>query len=136
MRFDTKIAVIVRTDLADWQKLNVTAFVCSGLAHATGEIVGKPYEDASGNTYLPMFREPVVVYAADAPALTRTHTRALSRGLTAALYTEDLFRTDNEDDNRATVRAVEAHELNLVGLAVYGPRNAVDKVTKGLKLHG
>ncbi|MET8181940.1 DUF2000 domain-containing protein [Streptomyces sp. NPDC005336] len=136
MRFDTKIAVIVRTDLADWQKLNVTAFLSSGLAHATDEIVGKPYEDASGNAYLPMFREPVVVYAADAPALTRTHTRILSRGLTAALYTEELFGTDNEDDNRATVRAVEAHELNLVGLAVYGPRNAVDKVTKGLKLHG
>ncbi|MET7904739.1 DUF2000 domain-containing protein [Streptomyces sp. NPDC005355] len=136
MRFDTKIAVIVRTDLADWQKLNVTAFLSSGLAHATDEIVGKPYEDASGNAYLPMFREPVVVYAADAPALTRTHTRILSRGLTAALYTEELFGTDHEDDNRATVRAVEAHELNLVGLAVYGPRNAVDKVTKGLKLHG
>ncbi|MFE2031477.1 DUF2000 family protein, partial [Streptomyces hygroscopicus] len=31
----TKIAIIVRTDLADWQKLNVTAFLASGLAHAT-----------------------------------------------------------------------------------------------------
>ncbi|MBL1100197.1 DUF2000 domain-containing protein [Streptomyces coffeae] len=136
MRFDTKIAVIVRDDLADWQKLNVTAFLSSGLAHATDEMVGKAYEDASGNTYLPMFREPVVVYAADSPALTRTHTRALSRGLTTALYTEELFTTDNEDDNRATVRAVAADDLRLVGLAVYGPRNAVDKVTKALKLHG
>ncbi|MFJ1994050.1 DUF2000 family protein [Streptomyces asiaticus] len=135
MRFDTKIAVIVRTDLADWQKLNVTAFLSSGLAHASDEIVGKPYEDASGNVYLPMFREPVLVYAADA-ALTRTHARALSRDLPMSLYTEDLFATDNEDDNRATVRAVDADALNLVGLAVYGPRGQVDKVTKGLRLHG
>ncbi|AGP58208.1 DUF2000 domain-containing protein [Streptomyces rapamycinicus] len=136
MRFDTKIAVIVRSDLADWQKLNVTAFLSSGLAHASDEIVGKPYEDASGNVYLPMFREPVLVYTADTPALTRTHARALSRDLTMSLYTEDLFATDNEDDNRATVRAVEADALNLVGLAVYGPRGQVDKVTKGLALHG
>ncbi|OPF79653.1 hypothetical protein VT50_0215455 [Streptomyces antioxidans] len=136
MRFDTKIAVIIRTDLADWQKLNVTAFLSSGLAHATDEIVGKPYEDASGNRYLPMFREPVLVYAADAAALTRTHARALTRGLPMALYTEELFTTDNEDDNRATVRAVEADQLSLVGLAVYGPRSQVDKVTKGLRLHG
>ncbi|MFE2676054.1 DUF2000 family protein [Streptomyces hygroscopicus] len=136
MRFDTKIAVIVRTDLADWQKLNVTAFLASGLAHATDEIVGKPYEDASGNTYLPMFREPVLVHGADAPALARARARALSRALPTALFTEDLFRTGNEDDNRAAVRAVEADALNLVGLGIYGPRSQVDKVTKGLKLHG
>ncbi|WP_062012912.1 DUF2000 domain-containing protein [Streptomyces hygroscopicus] len=136
MRFDTKIAVIVRTDLADWQKLNVTAFLASGLAHATDEIVGKPYEDASGNAYLPMFREPVLVHGADAPALVRARARALARSLPTALFTEDLFRTGNEDDNRAAVRAVEADALNLVGLGVYGPRSQVDKVTKGLKLHG
>ncbi|MEU5270539.1 DUF2000 domain-containing protein [Streptomyces hygroscopicus] len=136
MRFDTKIAVIVRTDLADWQKLNVTAFLASGLAHATSEIVGKPYEDASGNTYLPMFREPVLVHGADAPALAHARARALSRSLPTALFTEDLFRTGNEDDNRAAVRAVEADALNLVGLGIYGPRSQVDKVTKGLKLHG
>ncbi|MCD9590430.1 DUF2000 domain-containing protein [Streptomyces sp. 8ZJF_21] len=136
MRFDTKIAVIVRTDLADWQKLNVTAFLSSGVAHATDEIVGKPYEDATGNAYLPMFREPVLVYAADAPALSRTHARGLSRGLPMALYTHELFGTNNEDDNRAAVRAVAADALDLVGLAVYGPRNQVDKVTRGLRLHG
>ncbi|GHJ28771.1 hypothetical protein TPA0910_32040 [Streptomyces hygroscopicus subsp. sporocinereus] len=143
MRFATKIAVIVRTDLADWQKLNVTAFLASGLAHATdeivgntSEIVGKPYEDASGNTYLPMFREPVLVHGADAPALARARARALARSLPTALFTEDLFRTGNEDDNRAAVRAVEADALNLVGLGIYGPRSQVDKVTKGLKLHG
>jgi hypothetical protein len=29
MRFDTKIAIAVREDLATWQKLNVTAFLAS-----------------------------------------------------------------------------------------------------------
>ncbi|MEU1806839.1 DUF2000 domain-containing protein [Streptomyces sp. NPDC019937] len=135
MRFDTKIAVIVRDDLADWQKLNVTAFLSSGLSRATDDIVGKPYEDASGNTYLPMFREPVVVYAADTPGLFRAHTRALSRCLPTALFTEELFGTDNEDDNRAAIRTIEAPDLNLVGLALYGPRDQVDKVTRGLRPH-
>ena len=32
MRFDTKIAIAVRSDLAVWQKLNVTAFLASGIA--------------------------------------------------------------------------------------------------------
>jgi hypothetical protein len=37
--------------------------------------------------------------------------------------------------NRAAVLAVAAEEMSLVGLAVHGPRNAVDKILKGLPLH-
>jgi hypothetical protein len=135
MRFPTKVVIVVREDLAGWQKLNVTAFLASGIAHASTDIMGQPYEDGSGNTYLSMLREPVLVYAADAAGLTRTHERALRRGLPTALYTEDLFATGNDDDNRAAVRAVTVDKLALVGLGIYGPRNDVDKVAKGLALH-
>ena len=62
MRFDTKIAVAVRSDLETWQKLNVTAFLASGVAAGVAEVAGKPYEDGSGNRYLEMFRQPVLVY--------------------------------------------------------------------------
>jgi hypothetical protein len=47
----------------------------------------------------------------------------------------DMFTTGNDDDNRAVVRAVPAGALSFAGLAVYGPRNAVDKVFKGATLH-
>ncbi|MEV7087628.1 DUF2000 domain-containing protein [Streptomyces sp. NPDC093085] len=135
-RFDTKIAVIVRDDLAVWQKLNVTAFLASGIAHARDDIMGKRYEDASGNDYLPLLREPVLCFAADAPALTRSHARALARAVPTALYTAEMFATGNDEDNRAAVRTVPADALDLVGLAVHGPRNVVDKIVRGLKLHG
>jgi hypothetical protein len=135
MRFDTKIAIAVRHDLETWQKLNVVAFLASGVAGGVQGVMGKPYEDASANRYLEMFRQPVLVYAGDADTLTQVHQRALAREIPTALYTEELFATGNDDDNRAAVRAVPADQLNLVGLAVYGPRNAVDKVCKGLKLH-
>jgi hypothetical protein len=135
MRFPTKVAIVVREDLAVWQKLNVTAFLTSGVAHATEEIMGRPYVDGSDNTYLSMLREPVMVYSADATGLTAVHERALHRNTAMAVYTEELFATGNDDDNRAAVRAVTADKLNLVGVAVYGARNDVDKVVKGLSLH-
>ena len=37
MRFDTKIAIAVRGDLANWQQLNVTAFLASGVAAVSGK---------------------------------------------------------------------------------------------------
>ncbi|MBC6461425.1 DUF2000 domain-containing protein [Actinomadura sp. HBU206391] len=135
MRFDTKIAIAVREDLAAWQKLNVTTFLAGGVAAGFPELIGKPYEDGSGNRYLSTFRQPVLVHAAEGEALGRAHARALSRGLLVGVYTEELFATGNDDDNRAALVAVPADELRLVGLAIHGPRNAVDKVMKGLPLH-
>jgi hypothetical protein len=135
MRFDTKIAIAVRADLAVWQKLNVTAFLASAVAGGRPEVVGEPYRDGSGTEYLPMYRQPVLVFAATGPELGAVRDRAVSRELDVAVYIEEMFKTGNDDDNRAAVLAVTADDLTLVGLAVYGPRNAVDKVTKGLQLH-
>jgi hypothetical protein len=135
MRFDTKIGICVRDDLAVWQKLNVTAFLAGAVAGSTSEVIGEPYEDGSGNGYLSMFRQPVLVYAAGAEALGRVRAAAMSRGLRTAVFTEDMFKTGHDADNRAVVRAVPAEELSLVGLAVHGPKNPVDKTLKGLVLH-
>ncbi|WP_052396912.1 DUF2000 domain-containing protein [Streptomyces sp. NRRL F-5123] len=135
VRFDTKIAVLLRDDLATWQRLNVTAFLVSGLGSVLPEVVGEPYEDADGTAYLPMFRQPVLVFEGGKETLTAAHGRALSRALPVSVFTSDLFATGNDRDNRAAVRAVRREQLDLVGLAVHGPRNAVDKILKGARMH-
>ncbi len=131
----TKIAIAVRADLADWQKLNVTAFLASGLAAHAPETIGRPYRDADGVGYLAIFGQPVVVLAGDAAKLSRAHRRALERNLPTAVYTEGMFATGNDVDNRAVVAALPTAALDLVGIAVHGDRSEVDKALKDLKLH-
>lgn len=135
MSFSTKIAVVVRDDLPVWQRLNVCAFLVSGVAAAVPELIGEPYEDADGTKYLAMFGQPVLVFEASSEVLTAAHARAVSRGLPMSVFTAGLFATGNDEDNRAAVRAVPRDRLDLVGLAVHGPRNAVDKVVKGARMH-
>lgn len=135
IRFDTKIAVVLRDDLLPWQELNVTAFLVSGVA-ANPELLGEPYEDADGQRYLPLLRQPVVVLTADAATLTRAHAKVVSRGLPLAVYTHEMFSTGHDAANRAAVAAVPTDALDLVGIAVHGPKNAVDKSLKGSRLHG
>jgi len=135
MPFDTKIALVVRLDLAGWQKLNMTAFLAGGIAGARPELIGEPYEDGSGNGYLPMFGQPVLVFGTDADGLRGVWERALAREVRLVVFTDELFTTGNDDDNRAAVRAVPAEKLTLAGLAVHGPRNRIDKIIKGLALH-
>jgi len=135
MRFDTKIAIAVSNDLAVWQKLNVTAFLASGIAVGIPEVTGEPYEDSASNRYLSLFRQPVLIHSAPREMLGAAHAKALERGLAIAIFTEEMFATGNDADNRAAVRAADATKLRFAGIAVYGPRNAVDKVFKGLSLH-
>jgi hypothetical protein len=135
VQFDTKLAVILRDDLAVWQKTNVTAFLVSGIAGTVPDIVGEPYRDASGNEYLPMFVQPVLVYEADAAALRRAYERALSRDVELAVYTYELFETGHDEANRAAVATVGAEELDLVGIAFRAERKVVDKVVDRLRFH-
>lgn len=135
IRFDTKIAVLLREDLRTWQRLNVTAFVVSALGVRVPELIGEPYADADGTGYLPMFRQPVLVFEGTKETLVSAHQRAVRRELPLAVFTADLFATGNDRDNRAAVAAVPRDQLDLVGIAVHGPKNAVDKVLKGARMH-
>jgi hypothetical protein len=135
IRFDTKVAVLLRDDLATWQRLNVCAFLVSGVASANPDIIGEPYADADDTAYLPMFRQPVLVFQGDAQLLTTAHGRALGRDIPMSIFTADLFATGNDRDNRAAVRGVQRDKLDLVGIALHGPKNAVDKVLKGAVMH-
>jgi hypothetical protein len=135
MQFDTKIAVILLDDLAVWQKTNATAFLVSGIAGTDPGVVGEPYRDASGNEYLPMFVQPVLVYAADAAGLRRAYERATSRGVKPAIYTRELFTTNHDEANRAAVARVAAEDLDLVGIALRAERKTVDKIVDRLRFH-
>jgi hypothetical protein len=135
VQFDTKIAVVLRDDLVTWQKTNVTAFLVSGIAGTVPDVVGEPYRDGSGNEYLPMFVQPVLVYEADAQALRRAFERAVSRGVTPAVYTQELFATNHDEANRAEVAKVAAENLDLVGIAFRAERKTVDKIVDRLRFH-
>ncbi len=50
-------------------------------------------------------------------------------------YTEDLFGTFNDENDRAVVRKVVTEELSLAGMSVFGLRAEVDAALKGLSPH-
>ncbi|AUC98057.1 MULTISPECIES: DUF2000 family protein [Bradyrhizobium] len=135
MQFDTKIAVVIRTDLEVWQKLNVASFLAGGIAASFPECIGESYQDGSGTRYLSLIGQPILIYGADGPALSRALDRALARNVKPALYTEEMFKTTHDAANREAVRAVARGDLNLVGLAIRAERKVVDKILDGLKFH-
>ncbi|WP_395450185.1 DUF2000 family protein [Aminobacter sp. UC22_36] len=133
MMYPTKTALILIDDLAAWLKVNISAFLTGGLMHGYPDMAGEPYRDNDDNFYLAMIREPVFVYGADALTIRRTYERARSRGMAFSIYTRPLFATSNDADNRASVAATPAAELDIVGLGLHGERKLIDKVVNGLR---
>ncbi|MEM7427711.1 MAG: DUF2000 family protein [Pseudomonadota bacterium] len=136
MQFDTKFAIVVRDDLETWQKLNVTAFLTSGVIGNTPEMMGAPYLDREGNRFHSLSVQPCIVLAADAGTICNIHRRALSRGVIAAAYTEEMFATGHDEANREVFSQFGPDDAKIVGIALRADKKLVDKITKGAKLHG
>ena len=122
-QFDTKVAVVVRDDLATWQRLNVTAFLISRRDRA-----GRRRRRSARTTRTPTAGATCRFWSSrcwcSRPAprkLTTLRERAERRGVTIAIYTREMFATGNDEDNRAAVRTVPTGELDLVGIAVARP---------------
>ena len=134
--FDTKVAVVLLEGLPVWQKANAAAFLVSGIAGSVPGLVGEAYVDGSGNRYLPMLRQPILIYAADAAGIRRAYERAMAREVEQlSIFTRELFSTPNDTANRAAVAAVPAAELDLVGIALRADSKIVDKVLDKLRTH-
>lgn len=134
--FDTKVAVAVRDDLEVWQRVNVAAFLISGvIADAGAGAIGEDYLDADGNRYLPLLVQPVIVLEAGAAKLKTVRERAQRRSVPIALYTWEMFTTGHDAANRAAVKAVAGDDLDIVGIALRAPHRDADAVLRGLGRH-
>ncbi|MDX8432030.1 MULTISPECIES: DUF2000 family protein [Mesorhizobium] len=132
--FDTKFAIVLRDDLAVWQKLNVTAFLTSGIVAQFPEIIGAPYRDRAGNIYNPLSIQPVIVLSADGPTLNAIHRRALERGVTTSAYVEEMFSTGHDAANRAVFAEFAPDDARVVGIALRADKKLVDKIVKGARM--
>lgn len=134
MEFVNKIVVIIRDDLLVWQKLNVTAFLMSGIG-GTQNIIGEPYVDGDGVAYLPMSQQPIMIYSASSQELKEVLKKALTKEVKMTIHTEEIFKTYNDTNNRVKVAEYKTDDLNLVDIGMIGKKNHIDRLTKGLKLH-
>ncbi|EPE97658.1 MULTISPECIES: DUF2000 family protein [Rhizobium] len=133
--FDTKIAIVLRNNLASWQKLNVTAFLMSGIAGQHPEMIGEAYKDRAGNLYNPLSIQPIIVLSAEDETMSAIHRRSLERGVTSSLFIEEMFATGHDVANRAVFAEYAPDDAKVVGIAIRAEKKIVDKITKGATMH-
>lgn len=133
--FDSKVAILVLDDLLPWQKLNVTAFLSTGIAASMPDSIGEPYENAAGRQFSALLNEPMLILAAQEKNLSRAYRIAEEKDLGCAAYVRKMFSTGHDAANREAFKTEPPDTPDLVGIAIFGPRKDVDKATKGSKFH-
>lgn len=134
VRFPTRVALVLRDDLEPWQVANVAAFLTSGVA-SDPALAGEAYVDADGTSYAPLLGQPIVVLEGDREVLRGVRSRAVARELLTAVFDAGMFSTGHDAANREVVAAAAGDDLDLVGVAVHGAKNQVDRVLKGVRRH-
>lgn len=61
MTYDNKVAIVIRNDLPEWQKLNVASFLASAVAIQFPDTHGKAFVNASNVQYLPFIKHPILI---------------------------------------------------------------------------
>lgn len=133
--FDTKIALVLREDLAVWQKLNVTAFLATGIVGQTPGVIGEPFVDRAGNRYNALSIQPIIVLSADEHTLSQIHRRVIEREIVASVYIEEMFSTGHDAANRAVFAQFAPGYAKVVGIGLRAEKKTVDKITKGARMH-
>lgn len=133
--YDTKIAFLLDGSLETWQKLNVTAFLASGIAASLPQLIGEPYEDGAGRVHARLLTHPMMIFAATPEILRSAWAKSIERNLVRAGYVRAMFSTNNDISNREVFRVEPADAPDLVGIALYGDKKDVDKAIKGATRH-
>ncbi|WFU10999.1 DUF2000 family protein [Rhizobium sp. CB3090] len=133
--FNTKIAIVLRSNLASWQKLNVTAFLSSGIVGQFPDVIGEPYRDRAGNLYNALSIQPMIVLSADEETMSTIHCRSLERNVTSSIFIEEMFSTGHDVANRAVFSEFAPEDAKVVGIALRADKKIVDKITKGATMH-
>jgi hypothetical protein len=133
--FETKVAIVLRDDLLNWQKLNVCAFLMSGIVGAAPDMIGDPYVDSEGNVHHRLSRQPIVILSADSAMLLTIRRRALELHVPTALYIDPMFRTGHDEANRAVFAQHSPDSGIIAGIGARAKRNVIDKIMKGAHLH-
>lgn len=136
MIYNNKIAIIIRSDLKDWQKMNVVACLSASVAIAFPEVHGDRFVNASGSDYLPFMKNPVLIYAANSmDEINRAFRRGKDRELAIGIYTEGLFATKCAEENHLEISKTDDDNQVLAGIILYCENKKVNKALDGLKLH-
>lgn len=134
MGVSTKLVVVLRRDVDKAVSVNAGAVLGLAMGARLENSLGADGKDGGGNVHAGINPHPVPTLVGTEEQLRRIKAGADERGLTVVGFNEVARRSRDYVRYLDALAVTDPQEVEYVGLAVFGPRTAVNKLTGRLSL--
>lgn len=130
-----KCVMVLDEDLPRGLAINAAGVLALTLGRKVDSIVGPDVTDGSGNEHVGITTMPIPILRAQADQVRQIRLQcAESNGLLVVDFTDAAQTTTTYDDYTQKIAGVPTEELEYLGVALYGPKKQVNKLTGSLPL--
>lgn len=129
-----KGVIIIDSSLPVGLKANIPAVLSLSIGKAFPEVVGHDVETKEGVVYRGITRIPLPILQTSPESLKDLHEKSEKEGLYSACFTNIALSTKNYNDYEGRVANSINTDVVIHGLAMYGDKKQVNRISGGLKL--
>ena len=132
--FTSKISICIRKDLPEWQQLNTVAHIAGHFAHKSGAgwVTGDYFETADGLKIPRNSQYGIAILRADAKDLRRVLRRAQDQSVEWMAYIREMVDLLDDAEIQDVLSKKLADDLEYLGIGLFGDREALQQITKGM----
>lgn len=135
MKPSMKMIIALREGLEPALAANAAAVLGLAMGGRLEDSVAADGKDASGNVHAGLNPHPVPTLTASADLLRELHEKASAReDIVTVGFNEVARRSRTYEEYETALAATPTSGIDHVGLAFFGPRNAITRLTKRLPL--
>ncbi len=137
-----EVAVIVLNESANllgWQKMNTVAHLSASFAGSAGRklFMQEKIQTADAKDIKLNIQHAIMIKElGTSAALKEVRERAEAADLSIAEFTREMIETTNDKKVIAQTKEKDFDEIEYLGILVFGPKSAVEKITEGAVLAG
>jgi hypothetical protein len=134
---NNKVAIVVDRAIPIGLAANTAAVLTLSLGWQVEGLLGPDLKDADGSTHIGITTVPIPILTADFETVKQIRNKAVSTEggeLLVVDFTDCAQRTKTYDDYAQLLENTGDEEMIYLGVALYGPRKAVQRLTGSLPL--
>ncbi|UCM89461.1 DUF2000 domain-containing protein [Streptomyces marincola] len=131
-----KVAIVVDAALPAGLAANAASVLALSLGRQVESLIGPDLKDADGSAHVGITTVPLPILTADADTVKAIRNRAVREhdDVLTVDFTDCAQRTRTYEDYAGLLGAATDADLAYLGVALYGPRKQVQKLTGSLPL--
>lgn len=131
-----KITISLREDLASWQLTNTVGHIAAYLGNKMKEPfdTGEYFVSKDGVNFPRNSQFAIVALKATKEDLKNLATKIRGTDLSWIVYVQEMIDLMNDDELADKLSAIDAGEMDILGIGIFGPKDKLKELTGNMRL--